>query len=80
MNALMTISISGATAMGEWAEAGVVVTLFALANFLEARSLDRPQGHRRPVRVFPGNRRHPGRESEGGNGPSPRKRFGRATC
>jgi Cd2+/Zn2+-exporting ATPase len=41
MNALMTISISGATAMGEWAEAGVVVTLFALANFLEARSLDR---------------------------------------
>ncbi len=41
MNALMTISISGATAMGEWAEAGGVVTLFALANFLEARSLDR---------------------------------------
>ncbi|MBI5419687.1 MAG: cation-translocating P-type ATPase [Deltaproteobacteria bacterium] len=41
MNALMTISISGATAMGEWAEAGVVVTLFALANHLEARSLDR---------------------------------------
>jgi Cd2+/Zn2+-exporting ATPase len=41
MNSLMTISISGATAMGEWAEAGGVVTLFALANFLEARSLDR---------------------------------------
>lgn len=41
MNALMTISISGATAMGEWAEAGVVVVLFALANHLEARSLDR---------------------------------------
>jgi len=41
MNALMTISIGGATLMGEWAEAGVVVTLFALANTLEARSLDR---------------------------------------
>ncbi len=41
MNALMTISISGAAAMGEWAEAGVVVTLFALAGYLEARSLDR---------------------------------------
>ena len=41
MNALMTISLSGATAMGEWAEAGGVVTLFALANYLEARSLDR---------------------------------------
>ena len=41
MNALMTISVSGATAMGEWAEAAVVVTLFALANFMEARSLDR---------------------------------------
>ena len=41
MNTLMTISIGGATLMGEWAEAGVVVTLFALANFLEARTLDR---------------------------------------
>jgi Cd2+/Zn2+-exporting ATPase len=40
MNALMTVSIGGATLMGEWAEAGVVVTLFALANYLEARSLD----------------------------------------
>jgi Cd2+/Zn2+-exporting ATPase len=41
MNALMTISVSGAAVMGEWAEAGVVVTLFALANHLEARSLAR---------------------------------------
>ena len=41
MNALMTISIGGATLMGEWAEAGVVVSLYALANVLEARSLDR---------------------------------------
>ncbi len=41
MNALMTISISGATAMGNFEEASVVVTLFALAGHLEARSLDR---------------------------------------
>ena len=41
MNALMTISIGGSALMGEWAEAAVVVTLFALANHLEARSLDR---------------------------------------
>jgi Cd2+/Zn2+-exporting ATPase len=40
MNVLMTISIAGATLMGEWAEAGVVVSLYALANYLEARSLD----------------------------------------
>ena len=41
MNALMTISISGTAILGEWAEGAVVVTLFALANYLEARSLDR---------------------------------------
>jgi Cd2+/Zn2+-exporting ATPase len=41
MNALMTISISGAVVMGEHWEPAVVVTLFALANHLEARSLDR---------------------------------------
>jgi len=41
MNALMTVSIAGAAALGEWEEAAVVVTLFALANHLEARSLDR---------------------------------------
>ena len=41
MNMLMTISIGGAALLGEWIEASVVVTLFALANLLEARSLDR---------------------------------------
>jgi len=41
MNALMTVSIAGAAALGETAEAAVVVTLFALANYLEARALDR---------------------------------------
>jgi Cd2+/Zn2+-exporting ATPase len=41
MNALMTVSITGAALMGELVEDAAVVTLFALANYLEARSLDR---------------------------------------
>ncbi|MEW6719806.1 MAG: cation-translocating P-type ATPase [Thermodesulfobacteriota bacterium] len=50
MNALMTISIGGAALMGEWTEAAVVVTLFALANLLEARSIDRAR--RATVELF----------------------------
>src|SRR3989304_3664048 len=50
MNALMTISIGGAALLGEWVEAAVVVTLFALANMLEARSLDRAR--RATVELF----------------------------
>jgi len=50
MNALMTISIGGAALLGEWAEAAAVVTLFALANMLEARSLDRAR--RATVELF----------------------------
>ncbi len=41
MNALMTVSIGGAALMGDLVEDAAVVTLFALANFLEAKSLDR---------------------------------------
>jgi Cd2+/Zn2+-exporting ATPase len=41
MNALMTVSIGGAAIMGELVEDAAVVTLFALANYLEAKSLDR---------------------------------------
>jgi Cd2+/Zn2+-exporting ATPase len=50
MNALMTVSIGGATLLGEWTEASVVVTLFALANHLEARTLDRAR--RATVELF----------------------------
>jgi Cd2+/Zn2+-exporting ATPase len=52
MNALMAISIGGATLLGEWAEAAAVVTLFALATYLEARSLDRAR--RATVDLFAG--------------------------
>jgi Cd2+/Zn2+-exporting ATPase len=41
MNALMTIAVVGAVAIGEWSEAAVTVVLFSLAHLLEGRSLDR---------------------------------------
>jgi Cd2+/Zn2+-exporting ATPase len=53
MNALMTLSIGGTALLGEWAEGAVVVTLFALANHLEARSLDRAR--RATLELFAGS-------------------------
>jgi Zn2+/Cd2+-exporting ATPase len=41
MNVLITVAIFGAIAIGEWDEAAVVTILFAVAEFLEALSLDR---------------------------------------
>jgi Cd2+/Zn2+-exporting ATPase len=41
MHVLMTVAVAGAMAIGEWFEASTVVFLFALAQHLEARSLDR---------------------------------------
>ncbi len=41
MNALMTVAVLGAMAMGEWAEGAVTVVLFSLAQLLESRSLER---------------------------------------
>ena len=41
MNALMSIAVTGAMAIGHWPEAAMVMVLFALAEVIEARSLDR---------------------------------------
>ena len=41
MNALMSIAVTGAMLIGQWPEAAMVMFLFALAEVIEARSLDR---------------------------------------
>jgi Cd2+/Zn2+-exporting ATPase len=41
MNALMTIAVAGAMAVGEWGEGAATVVLFSLAQLLESRSRER---------------------------------------
>ncbi|WP_076591343.1 heavy metal translocating P-type ATPase [Herminiimonas arsenitoxidans] len=41
MNALMSIAVTGALAIGQWPEAAMVMFLFALAELIEQKSLDR---------------------------------------
>ena len=41
INALMSIAVTGALLIGQWPEAAMVMFLFALAERIEARSLDR---------------------------------------
>ena len=41
INVLMVMAVSGALALGEWFESASVVFLFALAQWLEARTLER---------------------------------------
>ena len=41
MNALMAIAVTGGMAIGHWPEAAMVMFLFALAEVIEAKSLDR---------------------------------------
>ena len=41
INVLMLIAVAGAMLLGEWAEAGTVVCLFAIAQWLESRSMER---------------------------------------
>ena len=41
INALMSIAVTGAVFLGQWAEAAMVMVLFSVAEAIEARSLDR---------------------------------------
>lgn len=41
INALMSIAVTGAMALGQWPEAAMVMVLFTLAELIEAKSLDR---------------------------------------
>ena len=41
MNALMSIAVTGALLIGQWPEAAMVMFLFALAELIEVKSLDR---------------------------------------
>lgn len=41
MNSLMSIAVTGAMIIGHWPEAAMVMFLFALAELIEAKSLDR---------------------------------------
>ncbi|TCV96696.1 heavy metal translocating P-type ATPase [Biostraticola tofi] len=41
INALMSIAVTGAIALGQWPEAAMVMVLFTLAELIEAKSLDR---------------------------------------
>jgi Zn2+/Cd2+-exporting ATPase len=41
INVLMLVAATGAIALGEWSEAAAVVVLFAVAQMLEARTLER---------------------------------------
>ena len=41
INALMSVAVTGAVAIGQWPEAAMVMALFAVAELIEALSLDR---------------------------------------
>jgi Cd2+/Zn2+-exporting ATPase len=41
INALMTVAVSGAFLIGQWPEAAMVMALYAIAELIESRSVDR---------------------------------------
>ncbi|HWL28665.1 MAG TPA: heavy metal translocating P-type ATPase [Burkholderiaceae bacterium] len=56
INALMSIAVTGAVLLDEWPEAAMVMVLFAIAEAIEARSLDRARhAIERLMEVAPAN-------------------------
>lgn len=49
INVLMCLAVAGAAAIGDWLEGATVIFLFALANLLESRSMERA---RRSIRAL----------------------------
>ena len=41
INALMTVAVTGAFLIGQWPEAAMVMALYAIAELIEARAVDR---------------------------------------
>ena len=41
INALMTVAVTGAFLIGQWPEAAMVMALYAIAEMIEARAVDR---------------------------------------
>ena len=44
INALMTVAVTGAFLIGQWPEAAMVMALYAIAELIEARAVDRASG------------------------------------
>ena len=44
INALMTVAVTGAFLIGQWPEAAMVMALYAIAELIEARAVDRARG------------------------------------
>ena len=41
INALMSVAVTGAVVIGQWAEAAMVMALYAIAELIEARAVER---------------------------------------
>jgi Cd2+/Zn2+-exporting ATPase len=57
MNALMGVAVTGAFLIGQWPEAAMVMALYAIAELIEARSVDRARNAIKGLLAWPRNRR-----------------------